>query len=164
MRLWRLSADRHARDLSGGYGLINDGRWNTRGRPLTYTATTPSLCALEKLVHVEDPGLLPALAMVEYNVPDRLGIEIIELGVLPADWRARQTLTQQLGDHWHDSLTSPLLRIPSVIMPSPDLPDRNLMINHRHPDAGDIAITAITPFSLDSRLFKGTGKGLTAAP
>jgi RES domain-containing protein len=34
MRLWRLSSERRARDFDGGYGLSNDGRWNSRGRPV----------------------------------------------------------------------------------------------------------------------------------
>ncbi len=55
MRLWRLS---NAED-AGRFGLHHDGRWNTRGRPVTYGATGPALCVLEKLVHVEDPALLP---------------------------------------------------------------------------------------------------------
>lgn len=48
MRLWRLSGRSYA---------------------LTYCATSPALCVLEKLVHVEDPALLPEL-MVTYDVPD----------------------------------------------------------------------------------------------
>jgi len=59
MRLWRLSSARRARDFDGGYGLVNSGRWNTTGRPVTYCSTVPSLAALEKRVHVTDPALLP---------------------------------------------------------------------------------------------------------
>ena len=59
MRLWRLSNAEDAERFDGGYGLHRDGRWNTRGRPVTYCATGPALCLLEKLVHVEDLALLP---------------------------------------------------------------------------------------------------------
>src|SRR5436309_105001 len=64
MRLWRLSSARRARDFDGGFGLHNNGRWNTKGRPVTYCATVPSLSALEKRAHVTDPGLLPDQAGV----------------------------------------------------------------------------------------------------
>lgn len=57
MILWRLSGVEHARAFDGSYGLLFDGRWNTMGRPVTYAATSPSLCVLEKLVHIEDPAL-----------------------------------------------------------------------------------------------------------
>ena len=54
MRLWRLSAAKYARSFDGGYGLRHHGRWNTRGRPVTYCATGPALCLLEKLVHIDE--------------------------------------------------------------------------------------------------------------
>ena len=69
MLLWRLSGLRHASAFDGGYGLLFDGRWNTVGHAVTYCATSPSLCVLEKLVHVEDPALLPELAMITLRRP-----------------------------------------------------------------------------------------------
>ena len=64
MLLWRLSIARYARIFDGGYGLHNEGRWNSRGTRITYAATSPALCVLEKLVHIDDPALLPPLLMV----------------------------------------------------------------------------------------------------
>jgi len=98
MLLWRLSGRQHAAVFDGGYGLLFDGRWNTAGHAVTYCATSPSLCLLEKLVHIEDPALLPDLIMVTYDVPDSLAIEIIALADLPSDWRRQEALTQQRGD------------------------------------------------------------------
>jgi len=65
---------------------------------MLYCATAPSLCVLEKLVHVEDPGLLPILVMVRYAVPDRLEVETITVAELPNSWRFQESLTQQRGD------------------------------------------------------------------
>ncbi len=64
MLLWRLSGVQYASAFDGGYGLLFEGRWNTAGHAVTYCASSPSLCVLEKLVHIEDPDLLPALIMV----------------------------------------------------------------------------------------------------
>lgn len=153
MRLWRLSLARHAQAFDGGYGLLFDGRWNTAGRPATYCATSPALCVLEKLVHVEDPLLLPELMMVRYEAPDELAIDDVPLSALPVDWRRRESWTQERGDAWHASLTAPLLRVPSAIVPIEGSPDLNVLINHRHPDAERIRIAAIEPFALDPRLF-----------
>jgi RES domain-containing protein len=154
MRLWRLSSARRAREFDGGYGLAFDGRWNTRGRPVTYCSTTPSLAALEKRVHVNDASLLPPQVMVELDVPDDLAIRSIDLTDLPDDWAARTTRTQTLGNQWLDRGREALLQVPSVIMPLRNAPDRNVLINHRHRTAVDrIRITATTPFSLDPRLF-----------
>jgi RES domain-containing protein len=153
MILWRLSQAQHARAFDGGYGVRYDGRWNTAGHAVTYCATSPSLCVLEKLVHIEDPGLMPALLMVRYGVPDALGVETIALAELPESWRLEESLTQRRGDRWHVALDAPLLRAPSVIAPLDGSPDLNVLINHRHPAAAEITIIAAEVFVLDTRLF-----------
>ena len=154
MRFWRLSSLRRARDFDGGYGLSNNGRWNTKGRPVTYCSTVPSLAALEKRVHVVDPGLLPPQALVEYDVPDDIAMHTIPIGGLPRDWTRRETHSQKLGDEWLDKATEAVLIVPSVIMPISTAMDRNVLINHRHDGAARITIAAVTPFTLDPRLFQ----------
>lgn len=153
MLLWRLSGAQHARAFDGGYGLLFDGRWNTMGHPVTYCATSPALCVLEKLVHVEDPMLLPELMMVRYDAPDDLAIETRGLTDLPANWRQKESWTQRQGDQWHGSLSTPLLCIPSAIVPVDQSPDWNVLINHHHPATTRISIVAVDPFVLDPRLF-----------
>ena len=153
MLLWRLSGVRYASAFDGGYGLHFDGRWNSVGRAITYCASSPSLCVLEKLVHVEDPALLPVLVMVAYDVPDTLAIETVGLDELPADWHRREALTQTRGDAWHRGRTAPLLRVPSVIVPLSQSPDLNVLINHDHPDSRRIEILRQEPFTFDPRLF-----------
>jgi RES domain-containing protein len=153
MVLWRLSGRQHASAFDGGYGMLFDGRWNTVGHAVTYCATSPSICVLEKLVHVEDPALLPELVMVTYEAPDGLGIETIALADLPSDWRRREGLTQRRGDAWHRARSTPLLRVPSVIVPLAGSPDLNVLINHEHPAALDIRPRTIEPYVFDPRLF-----------
>jgi RES domain-containing protein len=154
MRLWRLSSVRHARDLTGGYGLFNNGRWNTVGRPVTYCATVPSLAALERRVHVTDAADLPPQLLVAYDVPDDVAVRTIEISSLPKDWVSREIHTRQLGDGWLDGGEETILLIPSVIMPIADAADRNALINHRRPDASRITIAHVIAFTLDPRLFR----------
>ena len=154
MRLWRLSSTRRARDFTGGYGLLHSGRWNTAGRPVTYCSTVPSLAALEKRVHVTNPALLPPQSMIEYETPDDLPQRTVDLNALSSDWVHREVDTQNLGDQWLDSMAAPLLIVPSVIMPLPNVPDRNVLINNRHPDAARIRIVRVFSFELDPRLFQ----------
>jgi RES domain-containing protein len=153
MRLWRLSDARYAASFDGGYGLAFDGRWNTRGRPVTYCSTVPSLCALEKRAHVTDPSLLPPQLMVEYDAPDELPRSEITLPELAADWGHRQTDSQRLGDAWLDRRAAALLIVPSALMPIAAAPDRNVLVNHRHEAAARIRVVAAAAFSLDPRLF-----------
>lgn len=138
--------------MDGGYGLRFDGRWNTVGRPVTYAATSPSLCLLEKLVHVEDPALLPELAMVAYDVPDDTPMAQRALVDLPGGWRRQEAETQRLGNEWLAVSQTALLFVPSAIVPLADSPDRNVLINHRHPAAAAITIERIEDFELDIRL------------
>jgi RES domain-containing protein len=154
MRLWRLSSVRHARDFDGGYGLFNDGRWNTRGRPVTYCSTAPSLAALEKRVHVSDPALLPPQVMVAYDVPDSISTRTIAFNDLPADWTTLETHTQALGNAWLDSAGEALLIVPSVVVPLASAADRNVLLNHRVAAAATIQIAETMPFTLDPRLFR----------
>ena len=153
MRLWRLSSARRARDFSGGYGLLNSGRWNVPGHPVTYCSTVPSLAALEKRVHVTDPSLLPPQALVEYDAPDDISSRAINIKDLPGEWAARETYTQKLGSDWLEAGSEVILIIPSVIIPIVSAPDRNVMINHRHVEVARIIIIDILPFTLDPRLF-----------
>ncbi|WP_274631074.1 RES family NAD+ phosphorylase [Arvimicrobium flavum] len=153
MRLWRLSGHEFASVFDGGYGLRFDGRWNTAGHATTYVSTSPSLCVLEKLVHVEDPTLLPALDMVAYDVPDGVPVARLTLSDLPGDWRRREAETQQIGDTWLSGQDAAVLFVPSAIVALPESPDENAIINHRHPAASTIQIAWTRPFELDIRLF-----------
>jgi RES domain-containing protein len=153
MRLWRVSSARLARNFTGGYGLLYSGRWNTPVRPITYCSTAPSLAALEKRVHVRDPALLPPQMIVEYDAPDDLPRREIDIATLAPGWPAREIDTQRIGDAWLDAVTEPLLYVPSVILPFAHVQDRNVLINHRHPDAARITIASVVSLTLDPRLF-----------
>ena len=165
MRMWRLSGADTAARFDGGFGIDHEGRWNGRGRLITYCATGPALCVLEKLVHVEDAGLLPDDTMlVRYDVPDDLCIEESPLDALPGNWRADERLTRAIGNAWLDGVSACLLRVPSVIVPIADADDRNIIVNHRHDDAGRIAISRIESFAYDPRLSSSLEARGGAAP
>ena len=152
MLLWRLSGRQHAKAFDGGYGLHFNGRWNTVGHAVTYCATSPSLCVLEKLVHIEDPALLPELIVVIYEAPDAIGIEKISVEDLPPDWRRREGWTQARGDAWQRMGATPLLQVPSALVPLSGSPDMNVLVNHNHPEAAQIRLRALDPFVFDPRL------------
>jgi RES domain-containing protein len=121
---------------------------------VTYAATVPSLCVLEKLAHVEDLDLFPNdLRLVELALPDDLAETILEEpDSLPPGWWRAIGVTQALGSAWHAARATPLLRAPSVVARSRETADRNVVVNHLHPRAAEIKIAAIEPFELDLRL------------
>ena len=154
MRLWRLSGAGYADRFDGGYGQRYDGRWSTSGHPVTYCATGPALCVLEKLVHINDPLLLPDDSMlVCYDVPDDLPVDTVDLDRIPPDWLKEQRTTQSMGDAWLRNATAALLRVPSAVVPVAHADDRNVLVNHVHEDVGRISISRIDRFEYDPRLF-----------
>lgn len=152
MRLWRLSSLQYANAMDGGYGRLFDGRWNSVRHAVIYAATSPSLCILEKLVHVENPALLPALAMVLYDIPDEVPASHQTVDDLPSDWRQQEAMTQRLGDEWLTRNDTALLFVPSAIVPIAGSPDHNVLINPRHSAAAATQIARIERFDLDGRL------------
>ena len=154
MRLWRLSGADYAERFDGGFGRSHEGRWNTPGHPVTYCSTGPALCVLEKLVHIDDPLLLPDDTMlVCYQVPDDVAIESLRLEQVPDDWRTKPRTTQSMGDAWLQGFTAALWSVPSAVVPIAHANDRNVLVNHRHEDVGRISISRIDPFEYDPRLF-----------
>ena len=115
MLLWRLSGAQHAKD--GGYGLLFDGRQKTVGHAVTYGSTSPSLCVLEKLVHIEDYGYIRDSRASASTRSGWRNSPVIGVG--------REAWTQQKGDDWHGLGANPLLRVPSAIVPLPASPDVN---------------------------------------
>jgi RES domain-containing protein len=58
---WRIVQTQHAeRALSGEGARLYGGRWNHKGTPLVYTASSLALAALELLVHLETSQILEA--------------------------------------------------------------------------------------------------------
>ena len=153
MRAWRLSLGRFASRLDGGFGLTQPGRWNNIGRRLTYAATAPSLCVLEKLVHLDLAIALPDdLVMVEIEVPDAGGMLRLEPSDLPDNWAEDEVITRRIGDQWHATRRTLALSVPSVILPLADVVDRNLVLNHDCDGAEQMRIVRSEPFRLDQRL------------
>ncbi len=143
MTLWRIS--RHA-TLDGGGGLRAPGRWHTRGRRIVYCAPNPATALLEILVHAEiDIGDIPAkLSYLEIEAPDSLAIESVEVSALGEEWET----TQPFGNEWLRAGRTPLLRVPSVIVPA----TWNVLMNPKHPDSKQVRIARVHEHPIDVRL------------
>jgi len=96
---------------------------------------------LEVRVHLDlPPDLLPEDYRLLTLDLDDLEAETIE--ELPGDPRA-------VGDAWLAALRTPVLRVPSTIVPE----SPNLLLNPRHPDAGAARILGQRRFAFDRRLW-----------
>ena len=137
---WRLCRAPYA-DLSGEGARLYGGRWSSPGRPLVYAASSAALAVLEVRVHLDlPPHLVPDdYVLLEIDLAD-LALETLTR--LPEDPRA-------FGDDWLRTQRSPVLQVPSVIVPE----SMNLLLNPAHSGAAAARIVASRPFDFGQRLW-----------
>ena len=156
MKLWRIAAETRkyaANDLSGGGAAVSPGRWNDEDEPVVYCAPTIAMAVLETAAHVDDAALPLNKYLVEIDVPDGVWLrrEEVNIASLPVTWAAipagRASVT--FGSNWLTSLRSPLLLVPSVIVPEEPI----ALINPAHADSARISAKVIRLFEY-TRLFR----------
>jgi RES domain-containing protein len=135
--------------LDGEGARLYGGRWNSPGRPMVYSAASPSLAVLEVLVHLDlPPELMPDdYRLLAIEIPDDAAVE--RLDDVPAEARA----CAAVGDDFLARGAALALLVPSVIVPQ----ERNVLVNVRHPDMGRVRITGDEPFRFDPRLATNPG-------
>lgn len=147
MRVWRLARRAHAA-LDGEGARRYGGRWNSPGLPLVYSSSHLSLAALEALVHFdvdEVPGDLRAFAI---EIPDALAQEQVSPDKLPIGWTRQEFATRAFGDEWLAAARTPVLVVPSAIIPE----ETNVMVNPAHPATRGVVVVASRRFVYDPRL------------
>jgi len=109
-----------------------------------------ALAALEVLTQV-DRDLAPMdLVQLEIGIPDDLEVLRIEVKSLPANWQSypAPVKLQRLGDTWLLERTSPVLQVPSSVIPE----EANFLLNPQHPDAQRVSLLSTRRFVYDTRL------------
>lgn len=158
MILWRIAAEtrRHAADdLSGKGAAANPGRWNERQQPVVYAAPTIAIAVLETAAHIDSGGFPLNRFLVRIDVPDAVWAarEELEVATLPATWAAIPAgkASARIGSTWLTSLRSPILVLPSVIVPE----ERVVLVNPAHRGAAKLRAVVVRPFDF-GRLFRKT--------
>ena len=149
VQVWRLVREARADDAFSGEGArLFGGRWNPVGTRITYTSTTRSLAALEVLVHHAER--IPAGRFFFFGIrfPQTL-VTTVSLQDLPGNWQTfpPQKSTVDMGGAWAATNASPVLEVPSVLIPE----ESNYLLNFEHPQAGEIEIEEARPFCFDPR-------------
>ncbi len=90
------------------------------------------------------------MAQVEIDIPDDVAVRAIGVGSLPEDWRLYPAPPelQKLGDEWLADRSTPVLQVPSSVIPR----EANYLLNPLHPDLPRITVASVAPFTYDSRL------------
>lgn len=152
MLVFRLARRKYIRDLSGTGARLYGGRWNNKGIAMVYTSDTPSLAALEVLVHLSPQTLPPDYCLATFVVPDDIKAEALAAGDLPRNWRDYPSPAKlaKIGSDWAQSGCSLVLAVPSVIIPA----QQNILINPQHADMKRVSVVRVEPFQFDKRLVK----------
>lgn len=138
------------RAFSGEGARLYGGRWNNPGTPLVYLAGSVSLAQLEMLVHLESDEVLNSkYVIIPVWIPSHL-IKTLDVKALPRNWRsaAAPSSTRKLGDRWVQSCESPVLRVPSVIVPQ----ESNYLLNPAHSSFDKLSFGKPDKLIFDSRL------------
>jgi RES domain-containing protein len=156
MKLWRIATETRtypADDLSGGGAANNPGRWNDAGVAVLYSAPTIALAVLETAAHIDDAGLPMNRFLIELDVPEDVWDlrEELDLSALPVTWCAipAGSASVKAGSAWLASGRSPILLVPSVVVPE----ERASLINPAHPQSKRIKARVVRLFDYN-RLFR----------
>jgi len=149
LRLWRLTREPF-QDLDGEGARRFGGRWNGAGVAVVYTSSTLALAVLELLVHVDPEEMPTDLVALCIEGPDSASPHRVPPEALPPHWRRvlDHPACRQAGEDWVREGQSPLLRVPSAIVPE----EENVLLNPAHPEAARFVVTARRAFALDPRL------------
>ena len=156
MKLWRIAAETRtypATDLSGGGAANRPGRWNQPGQHILYAAPTIAIAVLETAAHIDDAGLPLNRYLIEIELPEVVWKARKELSVdlLPPTWSAIPAghASAKVGADWLVSQSSPILLVPSVIVPE----ECAALINPNHPKCKGLTARAVRLFEYN-RLFR----------
>jgi RES domain-containing protein len=147
---WRLVHARYVAHAFDGEGArLYGGRWNSPGRPAVYTAGSLALAALEVLVHMQSRKALSNYWKVRLAFDKSLGTTVT-VADLPPNWRQGRAPkeTQAVGDRWLAEGVTPILQVPSVVIPE----EWNYVLNPTHPQFAEIQQGVPEPFTFDPRL------------
>lgn len=154
-RLYRIQTDSHRDAILDGIGAqLRGGRWNAKGRPMVYTATTPELCFLEYMVHLDGTSLadLPPLILCEIAIPDD-SITYLPADQLPPGWDdpyATPPGLPSFADQQFRRYKTLCLTLLSAVVPLS--PSRNVLLDPLHPQRRECRILSIQPYPIDPRL------------
>ncbi len=149
MRLWRLGGVGY-KLWSGEGARLKGGRWNQKGTPAIYTATSFAMGVLEILVHANIGRVPRGIGYIEIDIPNGAPIERMAPEDVPG-WDAHPAeASVRFGTAWLKSGHALVLLVPSAVTGGLDL---NAMVNPAHPAFARISASAEQPVRLDPRLF-----------
>jgi RES domain-containing protein len=152
LKVYRFVSTRFPDGLSPEGARRNGGRWNSKGVPVLYCATSESLALLELRVHSPHPYPRERLRFV-IEVPDD-AVHAASAPALPRGWNKLPPApaSKRFGDAWLAARSSLGLLVPSVIASE----EHNLLLNPEHPRFNEVQVLRKSRVTMDLRLYEQT--------
>jgi len=147
---WRIVNSRHAKTAFSGDGArLYGGRWNSLGVAVIHVAGQRSLAILEVLAKARSESPRGEYVLIPASWEEALTERLSERE-LPVYWDALppSATTRMIGDRWVKEGRTPVLAVPSAIVPA----EFNYLLNPAHTDFHRIKIGTPEPFVFDRRL------------
>ncbi|HVX50063.1 MAG TPA: RES family NAD+ phosphorylase, partial [Chitinophagaceae bacterium] len=147
MLVYRITHKSHSKAL---FAPGIKGRWNSTGKKVVYCAESVALAFLENMVRRQGVGFNRDFKTMIIDVPPGLAITVIKAGDLKEGWRNFRdySMCQPRGDQWYDAMQTPVLQVPSAVLPE----GSNYVINTEHPGYKHITLLAVTDLVPDERI------------
>lgn len=155
---WRIATDAptyEADDMTGAGAELTGGRWNAKGTPVVYAAESRALACLETIVHLNAGGLPLNRYLVEVAIPDDVWAAREQLDATRlVGWDARPPSRTSIafGTEWARSLRTPVLVVPSVVVPE----ETNILVNPLHPSSASLVARKLRLWTYDPRMARTT--------
>lgn len=129
--------------------MYTAARWTPQGIRSVYTAESLALASLEVFVHTESDKI--SLIAIRAFIPEEVAVEEIKTSDLPSNWQSIEAYPQlqKIGKDWLLSQRTPVLKVPSAIVPI----ESNYILNPAHTDL-KIQLDPPIQFQFDRRMWK----------
>jgi RES domain-containing protein len=151
--VWRICKKLRAPTAFDGEGARRyPGRWNHKGVPIVYSASSLALASLEYFVHLDPDDWPDDLVSIGAEVPDALLTDVVDAKALPSGWNKipAPVALQDLGSDWATSSKGVALVVPSAIISN----ERNVLLNPKHADMARVRRQPPRLFTFDPRMRK----------
>jgi RES domain-containing protein len=147
MLVYRITHKIYSKEL---YASGLEGRWNSDGKKVIYTAGSVALAFLENMIRRQGVGFNSDFKTMIIEIPDDLKIATIKEEDLLKGWRAFTDYSkcQPLGDAWFGKGEKPILKVPSAVLPE----GFNYAINATHADFKKVRLIETTALVPDERI------------
>lgn len=134
-----------------GYGAsLSGGRWNSKGKPVIYAASSLSLALLEIIVNATSDEPPPDFVYASIDIPPDASVRKQPESSLPPQWYEHPAPRElkKIGDLWIAAAETVALLVPSAVARI----ESNVLLNPKHPDFARLVIGEPHDLHADPRL------------